>query len=138
MNQIETLVGAACMLLIVADVFLTILYARAGTGLLSDKITRATFAAFRALSKASEANRGRLLSFCGPAVVVVLIFAWFFGLSLGAALIMHPRLGSSIQASNGSTPTDFTTALYAGGNSLSVVGSGVYGPKTGAMRMFYI
>ena len=138
MNYIETLLGAACMLLILADVFLTILYARAGTGLLSNKITRATFAGFRALSKTSKANSGKLLSFCGPAVVVVLILVWFLGLSLGAGLIMHPRLGSSIQASNGETQTDFATALYVGGNSISVVGGGSYGPQTGAMRMFFL
>src|ERR1700710_2051361 len=115
MNHIETLLGAACMLLILADVFLTILYARAGTGLLSNKITRATFAAFRAISKGAKAKQGSLLSFCGPAMVVVLILVWFFGLSLGAGLIVHPRLGSSIQASNGQTQTDFATALYVGG-----------------------
>jgi hypothetical protein len=90
MNEIETVVGAAIMLLILADVFLTILYARAGTGLLSNKITRATFAAFRAISKGANSKHGSVLSFCGPAIVVVLILVWFFGLSLGAGLIMHP------------------------------------------------
>ena len=138
MNYVETVLGAACMLLILADVFLTILYARAGTGLLSNKITRATFAGFRALSKTSKVNTGKLLSFCGPALVVVLILTWFFGLSLGAGLIMHPRLGTSIRANNGQTQTDFTTALYVGGNSISVVGGGSYGPETGAMRMFFL
>ena len=119
MNHLETLLGAAVILLILADVFLTILYARAGTGLLSNKITRATFAAFRGISKTVKAKPGFLLSLCGPAIVIVLILLWFFGLSLGAALIMHPRLGTSIRASNGQTQTDFTTALFVGGNSIS-------------------
>src|SRR3954452_16941110 len=114
MNHIETLLGAAIMLLILLDVFLTILYARAGTGLLSNKITRATFAAFRVFSKGAEAKRGTVLSFCGPPMVIALILVWFLGLTLGAGLIMHPRLGTSIQASNGQTQTDFTTALYVG------------------------
>ncbi|AXC13327.1 hypothetical protein ACPOL_4048 [Acidisarcina polymorpha] len=37
--------------------------------------------------------------------------------------MFHPVLGSAIRSSSGKTPTDFVAALYAGGSSISIVGS---------------
>ena len=78
------------------------------------------------------------MSFCGPVVLVLLVAIWDFGLTLGAALIIHPALGASVANSSGATPTDFITALQAGGNSTSIVGSGELSPQTGAFRLFYL
>lgn len=72
------------------------------------------------------------MSFCGPVILVLLVAIWDFGLSLGAALVIHPALGVSIVNSSGATPTDFITALQAGGNSKSIVGSGDFSPQTSA------
>ena len=69
---------------------------------------------------------------------MLLVLVWFFGLALGAALVMHPQLGRSIRATSGQTDTDFTTALYVGGNSISVIGSTNYAPATGAMRIYFL
>jgi hypothetical protein len=57
---------------------------------------------------------------------------------LGAALIIHPELGSAIRSGNGSTSTDFMTALFAGGSSMSIVGAGDFSPQTGTARLFYL
>jgi hypothetical protein len=56
--------------------FLTVLYARIGTGIISDQIAKWTWAAFRLLSKTAGARRGAVLSFCGPTILIVLLFVW--------------------------------------------------------------
>ena len=57
--------------------------------------------------------------------------------ALGAALVIHPALGSGVRATSGDTPTTFTAALFAGGSSVTIVGSGGFEPYTDAFRLFY-
>jgi hypothetical protein len=134
----EQALGALIVLLIVIDVFLTVLYARAGIGTVSNLVVKLTWLFFRAVSKPFGSYRGTVLSLCGPMILVLLITVWTFALTLGAALIIHPELGKSVQVSSGETPTDFITALYAGGSSLSVVGASDFTPKTAEFQLFYI
>jgi len=108
-HWVELVSGTALMLLVLADVFLTVLYARAGTGIISDRLARVVWLALRKVS--SRGGGSRLLSFCGPLIVVALILTWSILLALGAALIVHPQLGTSITSSTQDTPTDFVTAL---------------------------
>jgi hypothetical protein len=57
---------------------------------------------------------------------------------LGSALVVHPALGDAVRPSSGPASTDFVTALYVGGASVSVVGSSGYSPQTAAYRMFFL
>lgn len=88
----EQLLGAGVMLLFLADIFFTVLYARAGTGLLAFRWNRLVWAALSAASRLSSRYRSTILSFAGPKIVVSLIAFWALGLTLGAALIVHPEL----------------------------------------------
>jgi hypothetical protein len=133
---IEPVAGTLLMALVLADVFLTVLYARAGTGIISDRLARLIWLALR--SVASDRNHSRLLSFCGPLIVVALLLTWSILLALGAALIIHPQLGTSITNSNGSTPTDFVTAIYVAGSSLSIVGGSNFGPQTAGAKLLFL
>ena len=63
---------------------------------------------------------------------------WFLLLSLAAALIIHPNLGYRDSYLHGDTPTDFITALYVAGSSLSFVGASDFAPQTGFFRLFYL
>src|SRR4051812_49342536 len=121
---IEQIVGALLMALVLLDVLLTVLYARVGTGIISTRLARGTWMTVRALAKSMPSRRGKVLSFAGPIILVMLVLVWGIGLTLGSALILHPHMGSSIQASNGPTSTDFVSAMFAGGSSLSIVGAG--------------
>src|SRR5260221_10293312 len=112
--------------------FLRCFYARVGTGLLSRRIACWAWYAFRAAAKPMPRHRDALLSFCGPVILVTLVFIWVLGLAIGAALIVHPTLGTGIQANNGPTPTDFITALYIAGDCITTVGSSDLLPKTPA------
>ena len=51
---------------------------------------------------------------------------------------MHPHLGGGIRASEGATPRDFMSALYAAGNSLSFVGSSDFKPQSAAFQALYL
>jgi hypothetical protein len=123
---------------VLLDVFLTVLYARLGTGILSVHLARAVWFAFRVAAPDAPPQRGTVLSFCGPVMLVLLLLTWAIGLTLGTALVMHPYLGSAITASGGSTHRDFVTALFVGGSSLSIVGGGDYAPQTSAFKIFYL
>ena len=102
---------------------------------MSDRLARLVWLAMRGVAS----RRSHLLSFCGPIIVVALLLTWSILLALGAALIVHPLLGTSITNSNQETPTDFVTALYVAGSSLSIVGGSNFGPQsTGAKLLFLL
>src|SRR3954464_12591068 len=136
MHWVEPLAGTLLMAVVLADVFLTVLYARAGTGVISDRLARLIWVTLRGL--ASDRSRSHLLSFCGPAIVVALLLTWSALLAVGAALIVHPQLGTSITNSNQDTPTDFVTALYVAGSSLSIVGGSNFAPQSAGTKLLFL
>jgi hypothetical protein len=133
----EQIAGALLVLFVLADVFLTVLYARIGTGIISDRVARWTWGMFREVSKLAGARRGSVLSFCGPTILVLLLVVWLAGLTCGTALVIHPDLGSSILMTNGPTPTDFATAVYLSGTAISTVGPANFAPMSSPMRLFF-
>src|SRR3954452_11042861 len=123
------------MALVLADVFLTVLYARAGTGIISDRLARGVWLGLRRI--ASDRSNSHLLSFCGPIIVVALLLTWSMLLALGAALIVHPQLGTNITSSQ-ATPTDFVTAIYVAGSSLSIVGASNFAPQGAGAKLLFL
>src|ERR1044071_5470373 len=111
MGWLEQTIGALLMVLILLDVFLTVLYARAGAGILSPRVALAVWWLFKTISKPFAQHRASILSFCGPSILVMLVVVWAAGLTLAAALIIHPQLGTSVRATSGDTSRDFFTAL---------------------------
>lgn len=134
----QQIVGAGLMLLFLVDIFLTVLYARAGTGLLAPHWNRLVWKSLKGLSALFGRRRGSVLSFAGPLIVILLIAFWALGLAVAAALLIQPELGNSIRPSSGDTPRDFITALLVAGNSLSIVGGGDYSPHTAGTRLLYL
>ena len=138
MELLEQLAGVAIVLVFLADIFLTVLYARAGTGLLAPRWNRLIWALLKGLSALFGRRRGSALSFGGPLIVILLIAFWALGLTVGTALFVQPELGGAIRPSSGNTPKDFVTALLVAGNSLSIVGGGDYSPHTPGTRILYL
>src|SRR5919205_3312237 len=134
---LEPTLGVALMLVVLIDVFLTVLYARMGTGILSAYLARAVWKAYRAGSKAFGRHRATVLSLCGPSILVTLVGLWALLLTLGAALIMHQHLGAGVRAQAGPTGRDFITAMYAAGSSLSIVSISDYAPAAGPFRLMF-
>ncbi len=139
MGVVEQIVGAIIVVLILLDVFFTVLYARIGAGVLSYQVARWVWRLFRTVARPfSSRRRAQLLSLCGPAILVTVVAVWALSLTLGMGLVMHPRLGTSVIATNGSTPTDFISAMYAAGNSMAIVGAGTFAPSTAGFRILYL
>ncbi len=136
--RFQQISGTLLVVLVLLDVFLTVLYARMGSGLVSPYLARTVWHAFRVIARRFPRFCDRIASFCGPVILVLLVFAWTAGLTLGSALLFHPVLGSAIQSSSGKTPTDFVSALYAGGSSMSIVGSGDFSPRDSRYRLVYL
>ena len=136
--RLQQISGILIVLLILLDVFLTVLYARMGSGLISPQLAQTVWRAFRVVARISPRYCDRIASFCGPVILVSLVFMWMAGLTLGNALLFHPVLGSAIRSSSGKTPTDFVSALYAGGSSVSIVSSADFSPSASRYRLVYL
>ena len=135
---IEQVAGTLLIALVLLDVLLTVLYARVGTGIISTRLARGTWLMVRALAKTTPSRRGKVLSFAGPIILVLLVLGWGIGLTLGSAFVLHAHMGTGIKANSGPTSTDFISALFVGGSSISVVGAGNFEPKSGGFKVFYL
>jgi hypothetical protein len=135
---LEQIAGALLVLLVLVDVFLAVLYARAGAGIISRRVARSLWHVFLSVSKASGKSRGQVLALCGPAILVTLVAVWAVTLVVGMGLIFHPKMGSSVVAASGPTPTDFIAAMYAAGCSVAIVGGGDFQPATDPFRFLYL
>ncbi|MEA2464946.1 MAG: hypothetical protein QOJ98_2693 [Acidobacteriota bacterium] len=134
-NWLEPLAGAIVLAITLLDVFLTVLYARAGTGLLAPRLAQGMWRVFRGLAGRRHAG---ILNYCGPAQLVALVLMWGVLLALGAGLVIHPAHGTGVKSSSGTTDTDFVTAVFVGGSSMSIVGASDYGPATTGYKLLFL
>src|SRR4051812_9492090 len=96
LRWIEPILGVPLMLVVLVDVFFTVLYARMGTAILSRRINRELWLAFRgATNGAPPRRRNLVLSYAAPIIVITVLAVWIVLLMLGAALVIHPYLGSA-------------------------------------------
>jgi len=108
-----------------------------GNGIISHRLACWTWFAFRTIAKPFPRQKDRLLSFCGPIILVLMVCTWIFLLMCGGAMVIKPGLGGGMQANQGPTPTQFSTALYLAGDALTTVGASDISPKTPFYRLFY-
>lgn len=130
--------GTGLVLWALTDIFLTVLYARSGVSVLSNRVHQGGWWLFRKAALAVPRYRNRLLAYGGPILLVLTVLFWVILLILGFALIVWPVLGSAIQASSGATPTDFAAALYYAGFSLTTLGTGDIVPLTSLYRLLTV
>ncbi len=138
MSVLLPLIGTVLVLTALIDVFLTVLHPRAESNLLSIPVAKVVWRGFRWLAKGPPKRRDRILSYGGPTILVTLISVWVGLLLLGFALIIWPALGTGIQVEQGETSTDFATALYYSGFSLSTLGTGDLVPQTAFYRLLIV
>jgi len=92
--------GSLMVLAALLDVYLTALYARSGSAIVSEKLVPLTWRFYRALSRAIPRLRSQILAAAGPTSLVLVIGIWVTMLMVGFSLIVWPALGSAITASN--------------------------------------
>lgn len=132
------ILGGALVVLALLDVFLTVLYSRAGVGLLAPRLYRGTWALFKAVGRVAGRHKDAVLSFSGPAMMLLSVGMWFLLLLLGFSLIVWPALGVSVMKSSGTTPTDWWTAVYYTGYSLTTLGTGDLVPNSTFYRLLMV
>ena len=137
-DVISRLAGILLIIATFIDIYLTVLYPRNGKSILSLPLCKGIWALFRATARRLPVKNKRLLSFCGPTVVVAIVVVWVTLYILGFALFLWPALGNGIQASSGTTPTDFFTAFYYSGFAFTTLGVGDLTPKTSFYQMFTV
>jgi len=137
LRWLEQGIGFLLVLFVLLDVFLTVLYARVGSGIISHHLACWTWWLFRTASRPFNRWRDTILCFCGPVILVLLLTTWVVGLTCGAAMVIHPKLGTSVGATSPSPPGGFVAAVYVAGNTLSTVGTSDFAPKTSFYRLLY-
>lgn len=135
MDLLWQLTGAGIIILALLDIYLTVLFHRLGSSVISMPLNQGIWWLFRLATRVIPGKNERLLSHSGSIMVVALLVVWAILLISGFALIILPELGSGIQASEGQTPTDFITALYYSGFSFTTLGTGDLVPKTSTYRL---
>lgn len=132
------LLGIGFILIAFVDVYLTVLYPRTGKSVISLRLCQATWEMFRKISRLPVIGSNYLLSYCGPTLLVLTATLWVVTFAIGFALLIWPTLGTGIQASQGKTPTDFATALYYSGFTLTTLGVGDLVPTTDFWRLITV
>jgi hypothetical protein len=139
MSTVVSALGALIVLVVLQDVFATVLFPGSGRGLVRKPVTRLIRAAFRAVGRWVHGQRRRnLLSYEGPTQIALTLAVWLFLLLLGWALIYAPALGESIVASSGPTDTSWSTAVYYSGFALTTLGTGDVVANSGGYRLLTI
>jgi hypothetical protein len=134
-DRLEPLAGGIVLAITLLDVFLTVLYARAGTGVLAPRLPAGLWGVFGGLSGGRHAG---VLRYRGPAQLGALVLMWGVLLALGAGLVLHPAPGTRVTSSSGFSDTDFVTALFVWGSSMSLVGASDYGPTSPGYKLVFL
>ena len=117
MGWLIQMLGAALVLSVLLDIYLTVLYARSGIGLYARTLDQWLWRGFRAAGRRLGKYEDRFLSFCGPTLMVGMVLLWVLGLVCGFGLIVWPRLGSGVVGSGAPS----ASTVFAGASSVSIV-----------------
>jgi hypothetical protein len=131
-----TVAGLSILLLVVYDVYATILHARARSGPIGETLNRAIWRIARAISfKLSRSRRHRLLNAIGPLLLPLLIILFIILFVLGFALIYYPRMPAHFVVQVQANSPAWIESLYFSGVTFTTVGYGDIAPHTTGMRL---
>lgn len=134
MHVLAGLLGLATVLLVLRDLFETIVVPRrvVRAFLLFRLIRRAVWMIYRVLGRLRSARRReQVLSFYGPLSVILLLGVWAVGLVVGYALLLW-SVGTPLAQASG--PVDLSTTLYYSATSFFTLGLGDISPTNAVAR----
>ncbi len=127
--------GLALLLLVVFDVYATVLHASARYGPIGERLNRAVWRDARWVAfKLGRSRRHKFLSVVGPLMLPLLIAAYIVSLIFAFALIYYPRLPAHFVYSHEPTDSNLLDALYYSGVTLTTLGYGDIVPRTTIAR----
>ncbi|MBF2007062.1 MAG: two pore domain potassium channel family protein [Chlorogloeopsis fritschii C42_A2020_084] len=138
MKLLVQIIGAALVIISLVDIYLTVLFPRLGSSLLSLRLGKGIWWLFRLAARLVPCKDKKVLSHSGPILIIATVVVWVCLLICGFALIVWPDLGLAIKSTREWTDTDFTTALYYSGFSLTTLGTGDLTPETDFQRLLMI
>ena len=131
-----TVLGLSLLLLVVYDVYATILHARARSGPIGELLNRTVWGVTRFFAfKLSRARRHRLLNIVGPTLMPLLIIVLIALTVLGFACIYYPRMPEQFTVGATVEGSSWMNSFYFSGITLTTVGYGDITPHTTAMRL---
>lgn len=134
-EALYVLVGAALLVIVLGDVYATILHARARGGLISETINRTVWRVVRYVAfRLSRQRRHILLNSIGPLLLPLLLIVLLVYLVVGFALIYMPWMPAGFNVAPEAESSRITEALYFSGVTLTTVGYGDITPHSTLMR----
>ena len=138
-DRLVQALGAALVLLVLADVFFTVLFPASGHGPIRRPLSKLVWWCFAGLGRRlNHGRRRRFLAYSGPVPITVTILVWVLVLAVAWALVYRPVLGQAIRAAHGPTDTSLGTALYYSGFALTTLGTGDVVAVTTAYRLLTV
>ncbi|MCA1642804.1 MAG: potassium channel family protein [Acidobacteria bacterium] len=134
-----TISGVLLLLLVGADVYLTILDDRPRVGPLGDTLNRSAWRVGITIARrVSRTRRHRILNLIGPLLLPSLIVVYLVFLTFGFGLIYYPRIPALFRVSENFGEPSFWDAIYFSGMTLTTAGFGDITPQTRAMRILAV
>ncbi|HEY0406910.1 MAG TPA: potassium channel family protein [Pyrinomonadaceae bacterium] len=135
-NTFSTIFGVCLLLLVIYDVYATILHARARSGPIGERLNRVFWRLARTLAfRLSRARRHKVLNIVGPLLLPSLIIVYIITLLVGFAFIYYPRMPSHFVVQPTAIAHPWIEAFYFSGITLTTLGYGDIAPLTLVMRM---
>lgn len=122
MNILYLCLGAFLFAITALDIIKTTLSSNGG-GKITNLVSRAVWRVF--FFVAGRKGKSKLLTYAGPAVLVVILLVWVVGLWLGLFLLLLSD-PDAVQKSSTLAPADAWEKLYYAGFTLSTLGVGDY------------
>lgn len=138
MATVATVGGVLLLLLLAADVLLTVFHPNGHGGPLNRLQNRAVWATFRRAARLLGRARGqRLLDLAGPLLAPVTVAVWAAALVFGCTLLYLPRAADLVQP-DAPESASWIEALYYSGYTASTLGLGDLTPTTHGLRILTI
>ena len=128
--------GVAVLLLLVMDIFITVLHHWGGQGPVGKRFVRGVWrGAVAATSGLSPGKRRKVLGRVGPALIPVMLVLWAMMAVLGFALLYLPWMPAGFSADSSiPAPDSFGDAVYLSGVTFFTLGYGDVVPTTTGLR----
>lgn len=136
MDNIYSIIGAIILFLLVWDVFATVFIPRGLSGPFTQNSHHLIWRLWCRINCTGTTAARRRLSRLGPVLVVFTVLGWAILLWLGFALIFYPYAADFHHGT--SSPSDWITALYVSGYSVTTLGVGDIVPTAGDMRILSV